>query len=139
MPTPLGSSNVPAAPTPDPVTTAQTGSFARGARTLLAIATLLVILGAGNVIVGRSRANDYTALLSKAAASPARQDSKDAKRVRDDSVHIRRVRSRIAFYEMVDLGGRCFLAGAGILLLASLIPLRLGAARKDGNSPYQKP
>ena len=99
-------------------------------RTALGVAALCILLGVGNILYGDSKLRQYSQTVSDsahqlsthdiatAAAPYANSGNPDA-----ESQYLVRVKARLGFYELVVLGGKCFLALGGVLLLASLVML----------------
>lgn len=99
--------------------------------TLSAIAILFILLGAGNVIFGRSKHAHYANLLSTATSELATSElqskaglSQTALNVDQQTVFVNRLKARVSFYSFVVLGGQCFLAVAGVCLLAILVRIK---------------
>ena len=101
----------------------------RTTRLLLGAAATLVLVGVGNIAIGRSKANDYVALLSRDSGSAASELPRGQRRRIMNDTYVRRVRSRIDFYEFVELGGKTFMALGGLCLVGALLAMRLQGER----------
>lgn len=102
----------------------------RNVKNLLALSLVFILLGAGNLAYGHYKQNAYMRALSKAKremASPERNRTlpllNSNINIDKQEHYIQMLRAHISFYEVVSLGGKCFLALAGILLAASLVSL----------------
>lgn len=93
----------------------------RTSRAILLVGVLLLLLGAGNLLVGYNRADDYEKLLLEYHSQYQIRDVK-APRVENDK-NLQYLQARYGFYRFCILGGKCFLALAAICMLTSLILL----------------
>ncbi|MCO6429551.1 MAG: hypothetical protein J5J00_01730 [Deltaproteobacteria bacterium] len=107
----------------------QSKSQSRKLRALLAISVLLIVLGSGNVIFGNYRAEVYEELLVEALESDAAPSlgiegvpSEGPSEERDKTIRL--LKGRLDFYRTVVIGGKCFLAMSGFILLYMLILTR---------------
>ena len=78
-------------------------------------AILLLLVGAGNLYIGMNKRDRHEAAIQSAA-----RDSEESQQP-EDSLKLKRLHSRMSFYEFVITGGGAFLvAGAGLLIFAQL-------------------
>ncbi|MCB0330593.1 MAG: hypothetical protein KDD70_13040 [Bdellovibrionales bacterium] len=111
---------------------------------LLGVATLLLILGTGNLIIGSTRAAHYREVLNeiqhkvegeeKAFATSDRQSSngvssnelrlKEIASSTEAQAHFNTIRQRFEYYQFCVIGAKYFLALSGCLYLAALVALR---------------
>jgi hypothetical protein len=94
---------------------------------LLGVAILCFLLGTGNITYGYHRKKEYKALLVEARQSKNENNNvilpfvgKDVN-VQLHDEHIKRIKSRLDYYNFVNLGGKVFLACSGMLLLLFLV------------------
>lgn len=100
---------------------------------MLLAGLLLLLLGAGNLLIGYHRADDYEALLEEYHLQhPEILNSSVAVQTTDKNLQY--LEARYGFYRFCILGGKCFLALAAICMLTSLILLPSGesALEVDG-------
>lgn len=105
----------------------------RISRAMLLAGLLLLLLGAGNLLIGYHRADDYEALLEEYHLQhPEILNSSVAVQTTDKNLQY--LEARYGFYRFCILGGKCFLALAAICMLTSLILLPSGesALEVDG-------
>ena len=95
--------------------------------TIIGATLLFFVLGVGNVLIGMLKSNEYNALVKKAHYEMAHDDRPviplvdGSLDVNSHSLHIKRLEYRLAYYNLVELGGKVFLALAGILVLCCLL------------------
>lgn len=87
----------------------------RKLRLIIGVALIFMILGIGNMLIGRSRATSYQTLLKQSLEIQINNSSSNS---------IDRIKARLDFYRIVELGGKCFLVVSGFLLLWYLLLLR---------------
>ena len=95
----------------------------------LGSAALFVILGAGNITYGNYKTKLYREVLSESIADPTIPKLRKADalilnrtvNLNKEIQHISKIRARMGYYQLVVAGGKCFLALAGVLLLASVL------------------
>jgi hypothetical protein len=97
-------------------------------RTLLGLALMFIILGFANLFYGNHKYNVYAELLSKASSELTSTKTGRPGSLLPPSVnidkqnqHINKLKARRNFYRLVTLGGKCFLALAGVLLLLGML------------------
>lgn len=103
----------------------------------LTVAVMLVLLGMGNVLIGTSGQREYGSLLKSALSglSDAPTSSHPPSpfpttiNIDQQTEYIKRLDARLSFYGFVTLGGKCFLAVAGIMFLGILLSLTPRSAR----------
>ena len=112
----------------------------------LGAALLFILLGFGNIIYGNSKSAYYFQLLQQdqtpSVLSPnpdqdgnSLDNNKASANVQslmfpevstdEHARHLKRVTSRLEYYQIAILGGKVFLAFAGVFLLSVLITLRM--------------
>ncbi|MDC0358813.1 hypothetical protein OAO01_08360 [Oligoflexia bacterium] len=109
----------------------------RKVRTQIGVAFIFIILGVGNVLFGGHKCDYYedqltTAsqelLVSQANPTSARTDTSalifPAVNVDRQTQHLAKLKARLGYYRFAVLGGRIFLALAGVMLLLCLISLK---------------
>lgn len=100
-------------------------------RTLFGVAAIFLVLGIGNLVFGALKVEEYSRLLSKATAELATTHASPGPlpgptmQLDREELYLQKLRDRIAFYGLVKLGGRCFLALAGVGLLGILVLLKV--------------
>lgn len=109
----------------------------RALTTRIAIASVLVILGSGNILYGGSKLRQYTEVVSKAhedLASPEIDvplpSLTQYKNKEKEAQQLRRVKARLDFYSYVVLGGKILLAVGAAILLSFLLRRRPRRLRK---------
>ena len=115
----------------------------RKVRALFGFALLFIALGAGNIVFGYHRAGVYEELLEQAVSQTTpsieglEEDSASAAIDNRDRAlaTFRKLKGSLDFYRTVIIGGKCFLAFAGFLLLAVLMMLRETASESDNKEP----
>ena len=98
---------------------------------------MLLALGIGNLAFGNYKHNQYVQILTSTLDSQTTENfnsaytSSSSPPFLDTEVnfsqqyhYIARLRSRLHFYQLVIIGGKCFLALSGLFLLCSLVTLR---------------
>jgi hypothetical protein len=105
----------------------------RRMRSLLGVALICILLGAGNILFGQLKANQYSTLLSEARAELARPESTlslpllgPTMNIDKQTQHITRLEIRVDFYNFVVLGGQCLVALGFISLAACLLMVARG-------------
>ena len=105
----------------------------RRVQTLFGAATIFIVLGTGNLYFGQSKLSHYQELLSAATNElTTTQDTENtdpvmpAINVDQQTQFIKRLQARVDFYTLATLGGRCFLAIAGLCLLGILLIRSIG-------------
>ena len=121
----------------------------RSIRPVLATAAIFLILGIGNVAFGRAKLNHYEPLLKSAQnelqashkTHPHQARTVPTINIDHQTTYINRLNWAISYYNLVTLGGRTFLAIAGILLLWILVAVKLGQeeALPDRTDMQEKP
>ena len=112
----------------------------RTTKRLMIIALYCLVLGAGNIIFGSIKADEYRAALLQAQAEFIQQEpAQTALPMLNPTVnmdiqdrYISRLNARLGFYQIVILGGRCILALGGIFLLLFLFVRWQESAKKIG-------
>ncbi len=94
----------------------------------LMTAGIFLMLGLGNIIYGTFKAAEHSELLQISLRSSDIRSNRPKVpffssdiNIDKEAEHQRRIISRIDYYNFVVLGGKCFLAIAGIFLLLFLI------------------
>ena len=101
-------------------------------KTALLVGVMFFALGLGNLIYGSYKLRAYSVVLKEALAGtpPAQLEhhtlvpAYPQKGFAARPEHLRKFESRVAFYRLVQLGGKMFLVLAGALLLYCLVALR---------------
>jgi hypothetical protein len=98
------------------------------ARTQLIVALFLLCLGFGNLLFGRQRYHEYRILSRQATAGTritalGRQVPMLAPTVdiAQEARHATKLRSHLAFYNVVSLGGTCIMVLGGVFILLALL------------------
>lgn len=103
----------------------------RSVRNWIGLALICAALGAGNIVFGQFKYNQYQFLLSEATAELARPESGislplmgPALNVDKQTQHMTRLKARMDFYSLVTLGGQCLVAVGAMVLAACLLMVR---------------
>ena len=127
-------------------------AITRAVKTELGFALLLIFLGAGNIVFGSWKTEEYQHLLSKAnesIASPTSPDPLASEEVaipappaslpsESDSEYPAQLKARFDFYLFVIVGGKWILALAGFFLLLALMGMREGEKNDGPTNPIIK-
>lgn len=114
----------------------------RRQRAFLAFGILFVILGFGNLVIGKYRINLYNALLRDTQLQYERELNNEkyqsdpvilspSQEIDRYALHLRQVKSRLDFYRVVEIGGKCFLALSGFLFLSYFLVSRESANQRS--------
>lgn len=111
-------------------------------RLQLAAAAAMLVLGLGNLLFGQYKYHEYRKLWREATRQPGLSaidrrlpllsPSVDVVRERQQ---ILKLRSRLGFYEVVSLGGQCFLVVGGVVILWTAVAL----LKSNGSSTAETP
>ena len=97
-------------------------------RIFFGIAVMFSLVGSGNIIVGHSRTLEYTRTLSKTEHRRTSRNSSTSQNNSQGGEDFReivlRLKSRIEFYELVESGGKAFMALAALFFLVALAAMR---------------